>query len=275
MKLPSTNFYGDILSNVYIAGLTLSETSYASKLKLPKHSHEHAYFCFVLEGAFIEVYGRRTRSCHPSTVVFHPAYESHSDFFHSDSRCFNLQMSRTWLERVSRETKLLDSPADFNSGSLVKLSWRLFSEFCKSDVYSRLIIEALALEILAEASRNSTKDRATPTAPRWLVQVRELLHERFCEHLSHEQIAASVDVHPVHMAREFRRFHQCTIGEYLRKLRIEFACSQLSASETPLSEIAIAAGFFDQSHFARTFKTLTGMTPHQYRTAFRSRKYVH
>ncbi len=122
MKLSSAHLFGNVLSNASVAGLTMTETSYASSLKLPKHAHEQTYFCFVLEGGFTESYGRRSRSCSPSTLVFHPAGETHSDFFHADARCFNLQMNATWLERVSRETKVLTSPADFCSGSLINTS---------------------------------------------------------------------------------------------------------------------------------------------------------
>ena len=75
-------------------------------------------------------------------------------------------------------------------------------------------------------------------------------------------------MHPVHLAREFRRFQRCTIGEYIRQLRIERACRQLHASDEPLATIASAVGFSDQSHFSRTFKRLIGMTPAGYRATF-------
>ena len=61
-------------------------------------------------------------------------------------------------------------------------------------------------------------------------------------------------VHPVHLAQTFRKFYRCTIGDYVRSLRIEFACRQLAATKMPLSEIALLAGFADQSHFTRTFR---------------------
>jgi AraC family transcriptional regulator len=89
--------------------------------------------------------------------------------------------------------------------------------------------------------------------------------------LSLSQQAACVGVHPVHLAREFRRFYHCTIGDYIRQLRIKFACEKLVQSDLPLSEIALASGFFDQSHFTRTFKQLTGKTPQAYRADFRLR----
>jgi AraC family transcriptional regulator len=83
-------------------------------------------------------------------------------------------------------------------------------------------------------------------------------------------MAEAVGAHPVYLSREFHRHFRCTVGEYVRQLRIELACHKLSGSDEPLALIALAAGFFDQSHFSRTFKLLTGMSPAQYRKTFRS-----
>jgi len=63
MKHLSGYPYGETLRNISVPGFTLTETAYNSTLKLPKHSHEQAYFCFVLGGSFTESYGRRSRSC--------------------------------------------------------------------------------------------------------------------------------------------------------------------------------------------------------------------
>jgi AraC family transcriptional regulator len=79
------------------------------------------------------------------------------------------------------------------------------------------------------------------------------------------EIARAAGVHPVYLARTFREHHGMTIGEYVRKLRIEHACRLISTTGAPLSEIALAAGFCDQSHFSRTFKRVTGSSPAEYR----------
>jgi AraC-like DNA-binding protein len=52
--------------------------------------------------------------------------------------------------------------------------------------------------------------------------------------LSLSFIAQSVGVHPVHLAHSFRRYYRCSVGEYVRRLRIGFACRQLSKTDTPL-----------------------------------------
>jgi AraC family transcriptional regulator len=85
-----------------------------------------------------------------------------------------------------------------------------------------------------------------------------------------EDVACIADVHPVHLARVFRRKYNCTIGEYVRRLRVEYARRRISASNDSLIEIAMTAGFTDQSHFARTFKNHLGVTPGEYRKISRS-----
>ncbi len=270
MKRFSEYLYGDILGATSVAGFTLTETAYAASLKLPKHSHEQAYFCFVLNGRFTEIYGKRTRDCCPLTLVFHPIGETHSDYFHTGARCFNIQLDTSWTERGEQHSRMISSPAVFYGGRLAHLAARLYREFREPDEFSALVIEGLTLEIIAEVSRDSV-NKSERAPPRWLEQARRILHEQPGEHLSCVALAESVNVHPVHLAREFRRFYRCTIGEYVRQRRVEFACHQLLTSDASLSDIAQAAGFFDHSHFARMFKTHMGMTPSQYRTALRPR----
>jgi AraC family transcriptional regulator len=80
-----------------------------------------------------------------------------------------------------------------------------------------------------------------------------------------------VGVHPAHLARVFRQQYGCTLGDYVRRLRVEFACRRMTTGDTPLVEIALAAGFADQSHFTKTFKSLVGITPAEFQRQFRPR----
>ncbi|MDQ3816788.1 MAG: AraC family transcriptional regulator, partial [Acidobacteriota bacterium] len=107
--------------------------------------------------------------------------------------------------------------------------------------------------------------------PRWLRCAREFLHDNFSEPLVLEDVAKIAGVHTVHLARVFRQRFGCTVGVYLRRLRVEYACRQLSSTRLSLSEIAHAAGFSDQSHLTKTFKNFFGLTPSEYRKIFRAR----
>jgi AraC family transcriptional regulator len=65
--------------------------------------------------------------------------------------------------------------------------------------------------------------------------------------------------------------YRSTIGEMVRHERIEFACREILKPDAKLTDVAISAGFYDQSHFAKTFKQIIGVTPAQYRANFQRR----
>lgn len=269
-KISRESLTGAVARRRELAGFTLFETSYAPHLKMPRHAHEPASFGLVLHGSYTEQCGPHTRTCQPSTLVFHPPDEEHAVEFHQARvRIFRLETKSHWLARVCEHTAAFNQPEEFHGGPAAQLALRLYREFQEMDEAAPLAIEGLALEILAAVVRSQTRDSASQP-PRWLQQARDLLHAQFSDNLTLANIALVVGVHPVYLAREFRKYFRCTIGEYVRRLRVESACREMAASDAPLIEIAAAAGFYDQSHFSRTFKRLTGLTPAEYRAVARS-----
>src|SRR6266566_8298509 len=149
MKLASGCFYGNALKRRLIGGFSLIETTYVPNLLVPRHAHECAYFCFVLQGTYTETYGRLTRTCKTSSLVFHPPDEMHSDRFDDvGGRCFNVQIEPQLLQRVREQSTILDRPAEFRRASLAHLAMKLYREFKTIDETSALVIEGLTLEIL-------------------------------------------------------------------------------------------------------------------------------
>ena len=144
--------------------------------------------------------------------------------------------------------------------SLPELFLKMYYKFREMDDESLRKLEQALLE-----GRSVTKSRCR--SPQWLERVRNILDQRFAEPFKVSEIAAEVGVHPVHLAREFRKHYGSSVGEYLRKVRIEYACRELMGSNAAVTNIAFAAGFADQSHFSRTFKRLCGTTPGRYRAS--------
>src|SRR5262249_19219721 len=120
--------------------------------------------------------------------------------------------------------------------------------------------------LIAKTSRNYVS-RPEPECPQWLKDIEQLLHNQFSDQLTLADMARSAGVHPTHLARTFRQYYQCTIGEYIRNLRVEYSCQKLAATEIPLIDIALEAGFYDQSHFSRCFKQIMGLTPTEFRNS--------
>lgn len=260
--------HGKTLKSLEVAEFIITENLHMASSKISEHAHENAHFCFVLQGSYSEFDDRREIICKPSTLTFRPPGEVHRDYFHDrDVRVFIIEIPPKWMEKLRDDSIQLCRTVKFQDGPLPQLTTRLNREFHQMDAASSLIIEGLTLELMAEAARYSAK-KGESKIPCWLKQVKDLLHARFSENLTLEEIASEVGVHPVHMATVFRQKYHSTIGEYIRRLRIEYACLELAKGKTPLGTIALDAGFANQAHFSSTFKRLTGFTPAAYRNSF-------
>jgi AraC family transcriptional regulator len=271
MKFSFGNFYGEVQKRAEVAGIGLTETVYPAHARLPLHAHESSYFCLVLKGDYEEIDAWRRRLCRPATLVFHPAGEAHANQFGKEGgACFNLEFGAEWTKRVSAVTPALDAPAPGACATTAGLAARLRREFHLMDNLSALAIESLALEIIVATARRHTS-KAASQGPLWINRAEELIRARFAEPLSLDEIAAAINRHPVSLARQFRRRHGCTIGDYVRRLRLEDARRRLTMTDEPLAMIALACGFSGQAHFSTFFKRATGLTPKQYRETFRAR----
>jgi AraC family transcriptional regulator len=257
----------DLIRSAKISSLFLREIQMAAKTNIPIHSHPSAIFCISLRGSCVEVYGNRVQEYQPFTLEYLPMDHSHSLKVPAvNLRSFSVEIPPSWLDRIREYSLIVDQCVYTHRGLLGSLFMNLYKEFREMDTASPVAIEGLTLEMLAEASR-TRKVIVDRQPPRWLKQALDLLQERFSDHLTITEIATTVGIHPVHLTREFRKFHRCTIGDYIRKLRIEQACNALAHSDFSLAQIALSAGFSDHSHFSRIFKRFMRVTPTQYRAA--------
>jgi AraC-like DNA-binding protein len=97
---------------------------------------------------------------------------------------------------------------------------------------------------------------------------RDYLVENLGDKVTLEQLAATSGVPPFQLLRAFQQSVGLTPHAYQAQTRIREAC-QMLRSPCPLADIAITTGFADQAHLTRTFKAIMGVTPGQYRVAFR------
>lgn len=247
-----------------VAGLYWTETVHPAGYRIPSHAHHMASLYLLLAGSLTEQFGRENVERKTDELIFTPADKPHSNvFLGRGGRCLIIELHSAVVSRALECGVLPTSLKSFR-GQPAWLAKRLYNEFHSGDV-SPLVVEGLVLEIAGEICRQ--RPRPGSFGPRREVnRARELLDAVFSQPVSLGDIAQAVNLHPVYLARIFRQTYRCSVGEYLRRRRVDFVCSQLSASDKPLAEIASEAGFCDQAHFTRTFHRLTGLTPGQYRT---------
>lgn len=262
------NLVGAVRASRAVNGLQLAETEYAADIAIDPHPHPQPLLCLVLEGALTERWGRSTADCEAGMLTYLPSQEPHGQEYHVDgSRCFLVHFGSSWLHRMAGlGLDAGSAPLSIRGSRANWLADQLYREFRTPDAAATLAVEGLALTMIGELAR-ADAHRERDSRPTWLLRAVEILHARVDTRVVMADIAEEVDVHPTHLARTFRERFGCTMGEYLRRLRVEAAREELLSTDKALASIALASGFADQPHFTRTFKRVTGETPGAWRRA--------
>jgi hypothetical protein len=208
-------FDGEVLKCASVPGLSIGEIQYAAACERPKHAHERACFHFLFEGAYTEFWGRRSRECKTFTLAFQPQGHEHSYCCSKvPSRALTIELENTWVANLRDYSVKLDQAGNFYGGSVSWLITKLYQEFQAMETASILVIEALALEIAVEISRQKQRLSTIPP-PLWMKQAMELIHARFAESLSLQTIAHRWGYIPSIQA-VYSAGSTTTVGEYLR-----------------------------------------------------------
>jgi AraC family transcriptional regulator len=255
-----------LVAQRHLGAFPASMRAYPAGSTLPAHLHPDAYVNFVLTGEFTEI-DRTGRRLHGSGMVaLNPPGAHHVDVIGAaGARDLTVRLPQRWWAEVlagDAPFALLGAP-DYDAP---RITSTLLREIAAPDQCSHLVVESVLLEIVAAATRLGSRSR---TAPGWLEAADRLIAARFLEDLRLGVVADEVAVHPVHLARRFREWFGVSVGERVRALRVAEGCRLLTTTNLPLAEVAISAGFADQSHFCRVFARHLRTTPLQYRRLHR------
>ena len=248
-------------------GIRLTEALFPGGATLPMHAHERTIVAVMLAGGFDLVFRTRRFDCSAGVVSVEPAAEPHANRIGAHgARPLVLEITPHALTESLRScAPAVSGPAAFRRDGMGGIVRRLQGELRRCDASSLLALETLALELLAAIAERGERDGDARGRAGWVATVRELIHAHLDRPLRVTDLAEAAGVHRVHLGRVFRARYGESIGAYHRRLRIEWAARELAREDAPLSDVALRAGFADQSHFTRFFRRAMGITPHAYR----------
>lgn len=249
---------------VKLPGFVLNLGVHSPGSLLPQHMHEDPTICYVLRGGFTEHWRGSAADCVSETLKLTPAGELHwNRFSNLETRGLRVDVDRAHFADSSSIFRVLDERMHTRASAAGDIARRLVYELASDDDTALVAAEGLALELLVELSREPVPRMTRP--PRWLLEADELIHEVYATRFSIGDIARTVGVQPATLARTYRRTFGCTVGERIRRLRVNHAAGSLVGTREPLSAIALDAGFYDQPHFTNIFRRYVGATPADYR----------
>ncbi|MBS1665483.1 MAG: helix-turn-helix transcriptional regulator [Bacteroidetes bacterium] len=255
-------FYGVTTEIIQLEGITLTDTEY-SQGRVPWHFHENNYFTFILEGGMTEGNKQHVYECCKGDLIFHNWQDAHYNIASGrHTRGFHIELGKGWFAEFGLAGTITEGSVMIPDPQVKTGIYNLFKEMKLNGGAGQLGIDALLLEIFGRLERMKTAtERKTP---KWVGQVREALHDS-CEDWRLTDLARSLNIHPVHLSREFPKYFDTTLADYIRSIRVQKAMRLLGDKALSLTEIAFQCGFADQSHFIRSFKYYHHITPFLYR----------
>jgi len=248
------------LSNFDGKGFRCLEFQQPAGHVIQKHFHSSPILLFVFAGSITERIQNRWNEYRPASVVLRPAGESHTHHYGNRGvHCLAVEIGSEILGEFPEAAKQCETYSFTSDGSSFSNGLRLWRTIHRLDSARSITAEELLLRTLNGFLPPFAC--STNIAPRWLRQAVEIIHESFLEDLTLSGIAKNAGVHPVYLADTFRKFYGSTVGNTIRKLRLDHAIQQLIHTELSITEIALESGFFDHSHFTNFVRQRTGLTP--------------
>jgi len=262
LSLDRGHYLGKVVDLCYCDGIIAGATQYPEEGHTSQpHYHDNMHISFVLRGGSVEKRGQGQQYERlPGDIMFYHAGEIHQNIQKVfPSKNINLEIENDFLLKNGNTEAAIGSVLTENpDGKFLLL--KVYNELSENDHFSASSISMLFLDMV----NRSAKKHQTKPLPSWVRIIHELLNDQSTGKLGLTDLSKAAGVHPITISKHFHKYYGCTLGEYMRKLKIEKALTLIKAGTIPLTEIAYACDFSDQSHFTRVFKQQTGFLPKRY-----------
>lgn len=254
-------FYGAPTVERQLQGVRLAHLKATKRAEhVDEHSHDDAHFVLATHGRYVTTAaGAETEG---PVLVFNPPGVVHRDRF-VDVGGYFLAVSfapTDWRTLADAGRGAAIDALRLTGPAARRAALRLTRSLLARDAET-LSLEGLSLELAAQALTPASDGDSRPP---WLDRAETYLADTFDQPISVADLAEIAGVHPVHLARGYRRWLGAAPGDRLRARRLERAADLLMRGRDPIGEIALASGFCDQSHLNRQFLKAYGVTPGEF-----------
>jgi AraC-like DNA-binding protein len=240
-----------------------------SQLSYRKHAHEEYSLGIVDKGTSSFWYEGKWEDVNPKTIVFIPPNLVHScnPQLEDQWKYKMLFINTTWIHRFmdSKERFLFRNPIveAISDPEIFKMTSKMMENLMEhaSPLEKEGSIIALfdKMAVHADQIKNMKIKQELPK----LKVIKEYLHSNFCERITLDDLERVSGINKFHLIRLFKDEFGIPPHMYQTLLRINYAKRQLR-KQRQITEVALEAGFYDQSHFHKVFKSHTGITPEKY-----------
>ncbi|SHG31430.1 Helix-turn-helix domain-containing protein [Flavobacterium micromati] len=256
-KLETGEFYGTHYKKSVFENITITDTEYTHS-KVDWHYHENPYFTYLMQGKLFESNKKESYYLEPGSLLFHNWQDAHYNIKPPDyTRGFHIELNENWFSNFDINTIGIEGSINLRNPLIKNLINKVFIETKINDTFSNLSIEVLLVEIFNKIINPAEKIYKKPF---WVNKLQELLWEEEIDY-SLNNLSSILEIHPIHLSREFNRYFGTSLGNYIRLLKLNKAFYLITSNKLSMTEICYQCGFYDQSHFITNFKKVYNTTP--------------
>lgn len=137
--------------------------------------------------------------------------------------------------------------------------------------FQRMFLESKGMELMTHTLWRIRRQQAAsdlealrPEYTERVKNAKKIIDRNFCEDINLRDLARQVGLHHSKLSLFFQMLYDTTVFGYVRQLRLNQACFLLSKGENSVTEVALAVGYSNLSHFAKVFKEHWGQTPSRF-----------
>jgi AraC-like DNA-binding protein len=232
---------------------------------LKEHSHPYLELIYFLDGKASVATGGSTLDVALFDLLVYPPGVAHRETLDSGSR---QEIVCLWLELGSRAALSFPFKLSDDDGELALLCQSAHKNHLRRGERFLELEEHLLCSLLLVIEQKLALSGASKSAA--LDRTRAYIDEHCAEDFDVAALAKVAYVTPSYLSRLFKKHLGTTPMRYRNAVRIEKAKHLLLIKSASVEEIADALGFEDAKYFSQLFKSLTSLSPSQYRKKFRS-----
>ncbi len=233
--------------------------------------------CCRNETEFFKV--NSSQKCETVELVFHPeflnpAYNYHSLRIQPKVYLEGDPQEAAWMNAFTQRMSQYNGIMNINTGTshriemiLQQIKKELFDQRdwywpCRTRSYLLellLVIDRIYIEPITDESITISDKH------QHINEIIVYLSNHYQEKLQLQQLSELFNINRTSLNEYFKEATGYTVMNYLIRLRINLAMAMLKDTALQVSEIMFRVGFINTSHFVRSFKNITGMSPSQYR----------
>jgi AraC family transcriptional regulator len=265
MQMAYAAFYGVDAVAVSAPGFTVRAMHADPDRIVERHAHDGAHAIAVLSGKYLSL-ASPDIALRAADIVYNPHGVDHRDTFDGgNGRFLAVSLDPHWYPPLPGEAPI---PFVLRRPEALAAMVQIWSHLASKGRADAQAVEAAVLAIAACAAPHAPENTSR-CPPLWALNA----HDRFRSGnpaLSVAAMARSEGMHPVAYARAFRRYFGQSPLRLAQDARLQGAAQDLAQGRSPVAEISLKWGFFDQAHFSRQFRTRFGCAPGQFRNVFQS-----